>query len=119
MDDKQFEDLNQRFDKIEEMLRHIHVHVENLEEYGFVNRESLHHILGILGDNIQELLDKKITGEELAEMVYNLQSSCHEFSEDNYTPIDQKDKEEHEKIMYEREKSRKEKLDKEVALHCL
>lgn len=119
MDDKEFEHIIQRFDKIEEMLRHIHRHVETFKEYGFVNRESLRHMLELLGDHMEDLLNKKISGEDLAEKLYDLQCSCHEFSEDGYTHIDQKDKEEHEKIMYEREKSRKEELDKEMALHGL
>lgn len=119
MDDKEIEQLNQRFDKIEEMLRHIHVHVENLEEYGFVNREGLNHMLQIIGENLQDILDKKISGEDLGGMLYNVQRSCQEFSEDGYTHIDKKDKEEHDRIMNEREKSRNEELDKKMALHRL
>lgn len=108
MDDIKIEQLIQRFDRIDDMLRHIHGHIERLEAYGFINRESFDYMLRLIVDNLQDVLDKNIGEEELGKMFYDFQSKCSKITENSYTPVDAKDKEEHEKIVYEREKSRKE-----------
>lgn len=102
-------DIEQRLEKIEDMLRHIHDHVENTGNEVWVVREGLPHVLQTIGDAITDLQkgeEPDRSGEEICNISRDLLLQLIESTGEFYSPIDEKDKEKHDKEEEEKERIR-------------
>jgi hypothetical protein len=110
-------DVEQRFDKIENMLRHLHEHLENVDVKTWVIREGLQCVASSVGNMIEDLQKGEEfdgRGELLGGEVQDCLSSLAEGTEENYSPIDEIDKEKYDKEEEYRSIEQRRKLDNEL-----
>lgn len=69
-------DVEQRLDKIENMLRHLHDHIENIDSKTWVIREGLPDVARTIGNTIEEL-QKGEEFDRIGDLVNNLKIFCY------------------------------------------
>jgi flagellar biosynthesis chaperone FliJ len=110
-------DIEQRFDKIENMLRHLHEHLENVDVKTWVIREGLQSVASSVGNMIEDLQKGEEfdgRGESLGEEVQDFLSNLAEGTEENYSPIDEIDKEKYDKEEEYRSRMQRRQLENEL-----
>jgi DNA repair ATPase RecN len=102
-------DIEERLNKIEDFLRHIHEHVENIDSRTWAIKEGLPYIVGDIGNAIEDLQKGKEfdgKGEKLVDSSKDFLEQMLDSTDELYTPIDEKDKEKNDKEVEERERKR-------------
>lgn len=108
-------EIQKRFEKIEDMLRHIHEHVENIDSNTWVIREGLQLVSQTTGDAVEYLQRGQGVNENEAKFnadIYRCMEMLTEGVQDCYTPIDEQDEARYDAEEKEREKIREDKSNK-------